>query len=81
MSFEATEKMSAPVAVRIVLTHPLQLSRSEYLSRDVVFSIVADDGTVQKFSGFIERFSTIRTTKDYVKYEAAVPLKASCTLG
>lgn len=71
-SFEATEKMSAPVVVRIVLTHPLQLSRSEYLSRDAVFSIVADDETVRKFSGFIERFSTIQTTKDYVKYEVVL---------
>jgi type VI secretion system secreted protein VgrG len=76
VSFEATEKMGAPVEVRIVLTHPLQLSRSEYLSRDATFSIVPGDGSVRKFSGFIRRFSTIQTMKDYVKYE--VVLKSHC---
>lgn len=69
VSFEAIEKMGAPVEVRIVLTHPLQLSRSEYLSRDAAFSIAPDDGPVRKFSGFIERFSTVQTIKDFVRYE------------
>jgi type VI secretion system secreted protein VgrG len=66
VSFEATEKMGAPTEVRIVSTHPLQLARSEYLSRDASFSVVPDDGPPRKFSGFIERFSTIQNTKDYV---------------
>jgi type VI secretion system secreted protein VgrG len=69
VSFHATEKMRAPTEVRIVLTHPLKLACSEYLSRDAVLSIVPDDGSPRKFSGFIERFSTIQNTKDYVKYE------------
>lgn len=68
VSFEATEKMGAPVEVRIELTHPQQLARSDYLSRDATFSIVPDDGAPRKFSGFIERFSTIQTTKDFTKY-------------
>src|SRR6185437_6963038 len=69
VSFEATEKMGAPTEVRIVLTHPLQLARTDYLNFDATFSITLDDGANRKFSGFIERFSTIQTTKDYVKYE------------
>jgi type VI secretion system secreted protein VgrG len=69
VSFEATEQMGAPTEVRVVLTHPLQLARTEYLNFDATFSVTLDDGTTRKFSGFIERFSTIQTTKDYVRYE------------
>src|SRR6185437_11818649 len=69
VSFDATEQMGAPTEVRIVLTHPLQLARTDYLNFDATFSITLDDGANRKFSGFIERFSTIQTTKDYVKYE------------
>ena len=72
VSFEATEKMGAPTEVRIVLTHPQQLARSEYLSRDASFVIVPDDGPPRKFSGFIVRFSTIQNTRDYVKYEVVL---------
>ena len=68
-SFVATEKMGAPIEVRITLTHPQQLPRADYLNRDASFSIVADDGTIRRFSGFIARFSTLQTTKDFVKYE------------
>ena len=69
VSFEATEKMGEPNTVHVVLTHPLQLPRADYLNRDAVFSITPDDGALRKFSGFIERFSTLQTTKDFVKYE------------
>jgi type VI secretion system secreted protein VgrG len=72
LSFEATEKMGAPTEVRIVLTHPWQLARADYLSRDASFSIVTDDGGMRRFSGFIARFSTVQTTKDYTKYEAVL---------
>ncbi|MFL6701924.1 MAG: contractile injection system protein, VgrG/Pvc8 family, partial [Paraburkholderia graminis] len=72
VSFTAIEKMGAPTEVRIELTHPQQLARADYLNLDAVFGIENDDGTVRKFSGFIERFSTIQTTKDYVKYEVVV---------
>jgi len=64
VSFTATETMGAPTEVRIVLTHPLQLARTEYLNRDATFCIAPDDGPPRKFSGFIERFSTLQTTKD-----------------
>ncbi|OLL28542.1 type IV secretion protein Rhs, partial [Burkholderia sp. SRS-W-2-2016] len=69
VSFTATEKMGEPVVVHIELTHPQQLPRADFLNRDAVFSIVADDGNVRKFSGFIARFSTVRNTKEFTKYE------------
>ncbi|MFM0147917.1 contractile injection system protein, VgrG/Pvc8 family, partial [Paraburkholderia sp. RL18-085-BIA-A] len=69
VSFKATEKMGAPTEVRIELTHPLQLARADYLNLDACFPVVADDGAVKKFSGYIERFSTVQNTKDYVRYE------------
>lgn len=69
VSFEAKEQMGEPTEVRIVLTHPLQLPRADYLNLDAVFSILADDGIARKFSGFIERFSVIKTTNDHVMYE------------
>jgi type VI secretion system secreted protein VgrG len=72
VSFKATEKMGEPTQVTIVLTHLQQLARVDYLNRDAAFSIVADDAVVRKFSGFIARFSTIQTTKDYVKYEVVL---------
>ncbi len=69
VSFAATEKMGAPTEVRIELTHPKQLARTDYLNLDACFSIVADGGAAKKFSGYIERFSTAQTTKDFTKYE------------
>jgi type VI secretion system secreted protein VgrG len=69
VSYVATEKMGAPNEVRITLTHPEQLARTDYLSRDADFRIVADDGTVRKFSGYLERLSTVKTTKDFTQYE------------
>ncbi|MEN8505492.1 MULTISPECIES: type VI secretion system Vgr family protein [Paraburkholderia] len=72
VSFEITERMGEPVEVQIELTHPQQLSRNDYLSRDAAFSIVPDDGAPKKFSGYIERFSTIQTTKDFTKYRVVL---------
>ncbi|CAD6546896.1 hypothetical protein LMG27952_04491 [Paraburkholderia hiiakae] len=69
VSFEATEAMSQPTEVRITLTHPQRLPRTDYLNLDAVFSIVADDGTVRKFSGYIERFSVTQGTNDEVRHE------------
>ncbi|WP_429473319.1 type VI secretion system Vgr family protein [Paraburkholderia sp. WSM4175] len=68
VSFTATETMGEPNVVHIELSHPQQLLRSDYLNLDAVFTIVAGDGTVRKFSGYIERFSTIQTAKDFTKY-------------
>ena len=68
VSFTATEKMGEPNVVTVELTHPQQLPRADYLNLDAVFSIQAEDGVTRKFSGYIERVSTIQTTKDYTKY-------------
>jgi type VI secretion system secreted protein VgrG len=72
VSFDATEKMGAPTEVRITLTHPQQLSRADYLNRDATLSIKADDKAVRKFSGFVARFSTVQTTRDFTKYEVVL---------
>ncbi|MFL9931169.1 type VI secretion system tip protein VgrG [Paraburkholderia sp. RL18-103-BIB-C] len=72
VSFKATEKMGAPSEVCIELTHPQQLARADYLNLDAAFSIVPDDGPPRKFSGFITRFSTIQTTRDYARYEVVL---------
>ncbi|MBB5409318.1 type VI secretion system secreted protein VgrG [Paraburkholderia sp. HC6.4b] len=72
VSFDANEMMGAPNEVSIEMTHPMQLSRADYLNRDAVFTIVPDDGVPKKFSGYIERFSTIQTTKDFTRYRAVL---------
>lgn len=72
VAFDATEKMGEPNEVSIILTHPLQLSRADYLNLDATFTIVADDGVVRKISGYIVKFSTIQQTKDYVKYRVVL---------
>ena len=72
VSFDATEKMGEPIEVCIELTHPQQLARTDYLNRDAAFTIVPDDGVPKKFSGYIERFSTIQTTVDYTKYRVVL---------
>jgi type VI secretion system secreted protein VgrG len=72
VSFKATEKIGEPNVVTVELTHPQQLSRAYYLNLDAVFSIESEDGVTKKFSGYIERFSTIQTTKDYTKYQVVL---------
>jgi type VI secretion system secreted protein VgrG len=72
VSFDATETMGSPIEVSIELTHPLQLARADFLNRDATFSIVSDDGVPKKFSGYIERFSTIQTTKDFTRYRVVL---------
>ena len=69
VSFTATEKMGAASEVRIVATHPQQLPRTDYLNLDAVFTIVPDDGVPRKFSGFIERISNVKSSKDLSQYE------------
>ncbi|KVT96156.1 type IV secretion protein Rhs [Burkholderia ubonensis] len=72
VSIEATERMGAPTEVRVVLTHPLPLARTDYLNRDAACMIVPADGAPRKFSGFIARFSTLQTTHDFTKYEVVL---------
>ncbi|KWB66516.1 hypothetical protein WL39_12660 [Burkholderia ubonensis] len=49
VSIEATERMGAPTEARIVLSHPLQLARTEYLNRDAACTIVSDGGVPRRF--------------------------------
>lgn len=72
VSYEVTERMGEPNTLRIVLTHPQQLARTDYLNLDAVFTIVPNDGPPRNYSGFIERFSTIDATKDFTRYEVVL---------
>ena len=72
VSFEATERMGAPTEVRIQLTHPGKLAREDYLNRDATFLIDPALGTPRRFSGFIASLSTLKTTKDFTRYEVIV---------
>ncbi len=73
VSFEAVERMGEPYRITIELTHPDELSRSDYLGRDASFRIGAADGTARRrFSGCITRFSKTRTTKDFGRYRFVV---------
>ena len=69
VSFTATEVMGEPTEVIIEATHPEQLPRADYLNLDAVFSIVNDDGTVRKFSGYVERLSAIQKTNDFTMHQ------------
>ncbi|QBR03575.1 type VI secretion system tip protein VgrG [Paraburkholderia pallida] len=69
VSFTATEAMGEPVTVMIEATHPDQLPRADYLNLDAVFVITAEDGSVKKFSGYLERVSAIQTTNDFTRHQ------------
>ncbi|CAD6556668.1 hypothetical protein LMG27952_06165 [Paraburkholderia hiiakae] len=69
VEFKATEIMGGPTEVRIVVTHPQQLPRVDYLNLDAAFTIVPDDGVPKKFSGFVDRISNLKTSKDFSQYE------------
>lgn len=72
VSFEATERMGEPTEVCVELTHPRQLARADYLNRDGTVTMLPEDGAPRKFSGYIERFSTIQTTRDFTKYRVVL---------
>ncbi|OYD65254.1 UNVERIFIED_ORG: type VI secretion system secreted protein VgrG [Burkholderia sp. CF145] len=72
VSFEATERMGAPTEVRIQLTHPGKLAREDYLNRGAAFLIDPALGTPRRFSGFIASLSTLKATKDFIRYEVIV---------
>ena len=69
VSFTATEAMGEPTTVMIEATHPESLPREDYLNLDAVFTITAEDGSVKKFSGYLERFSAVQTTHDFTKHQ------------
>ncbi|BDB27451.1 hypothetical protein CTP10_R48590 [Cupriavidus sp. P-10] len=82
VSFEAVERMGAPYVVTIQLTHPLALSRADYLGREATFLIApANGGEPRKFAGCITHFRQTRQTRDFGGYESVVgPLVARLPL-
>ncbi|WP_232438851.1 contractile injection system protein, VgrG/Pvc8 family, partial [Burkholderia ubonensis] len=78
VSVTAVEKIGAPTEVRVVLAHPQQLPRTDYLNRDAACTIIPDDGAPRRFSGFITRFSTLQTTHDFTKYEIVMKSHFAC---
>ncbi|AMV46770.1 type VI secretion system Vgr family protein [Paraburkholderia caribensis] len=72
ISFEAVERIGEPYRITLTLTHPDQLARSDYLGKDAKFSIVPADAQPRRFSGWITRFSKLKTTRDFTSYEIVV---------
>ncbi|OUL78805.1 hypothetical protein CA602_30875 [Paraburkholderia hospita] len=72
VAFEAVERIGEPYRITLTLTHPDQLARSDYLGKEATFSIVPADAQPRKFSGWITRFSKLKTTKDFTSYEIVV---------
>ena len=73
VSFEAVERMGEPYRISIELTHPSDLQRADYLSRDATFTIDAADGAQPRtFCGCITRFSKLKTTADFSSYRIVV---------
>jgi type VI secretion system secreted protein VgrG len=61
--------MGSPYRITIIFERTNRLSRSDYLGKDAVFSIVHEDALPRKFSGCIALFSKTRTKKDFSSYE------------
>lgn len=72
VSFEGVEHIGDPYRLTIMLTHPDELLRADYLGKDATFSVVPFDASSRKFSGWITRFSKLKTTKDFTSYEMVV---------
>ncbi|CAJ0818165.1 type VI secretion system Vgr family protein [Ralstonia flaminis] len=73
VSFEAVESMGAPYRVTIEVTHEDELLRADYLGRDAIFTIdAADSAEPRTFSGCITRFSKLKTTADFNRYQLVV---------
>ncbi|WER50133.1 type VI secretion system tip protein VgrG [Cupriavidus sp. WKF15] len=73
VSFEAIERLGEPYRVTVQLTHPLELDRADYLSRDAAFVIDGgQDSEPRKFAGWISEFSKTRETRDFCAYEIVV---------
>jgi len=72
VSFDGVERIGEPYRLTIMLTHQDELSRADYLGKDASFSIVPADASSRKFSGWITRFSKLKTTKDFISYEMVV---------
>jgi len=69
VSFEAVEELGRPWVATVTLTHPDSLDRSDFLGKDAAFRIVPEMLPGRKFSGWITRFTKLKTTRDFCKYE------------
>ena len=69
VSFAATERLGEPYCVTIRLTHPVRLTRTDYLGKDATFSIVPEDIDGRRFAGWITSFTELKTTRDFISYE------------
>jgi type VI secretion system secreted protein VgrG len=69
VSFAATERLGEPYCVTIRLTHPIRLTRTDYLGKDATFSIVPEDIDGRRFAGWITGFIELKTTRDFTSYE------------
>ncbi|CAG9218681.1 Type VI secretion system secreted protein VgrG [Paraburkholderia sabiae] len=72
VSFEAIERIGEPYRITVTFTHPDELVRARFLGKDAIFSIVPTEASPRKFSGWITRFSKLKTTKDFISYELVV---------
>ena len=73
VSFEATERLGEPYCVKVVLTHPNELDRADFLRKMATFTIAPADGAAPRaFSGWIARFSRTRVTRDFRAYEMEI---------
>jgi type VI secretion system secreted protein VgrG len=83
VSFRAIEKLGALYCVNVQLTHPLALSRTDYLGKEASFAIAGSGlhDASRTFSGCITRFSQIRRTGDEYTYDIVIePLVARLRL-
>jgi type VI secretion system secreted protein VgrG len=71
-NWDAIERMGAPVQIELELTHPLRLSRKQFLNRDVTFIMATRGGAPRHFSGFIASFTTVKTTADFTLYRVVM---------
>ena len=92
VSFEAVETLGEPYRIVVQLTHPLELSRADYLGKEASFNITPSTidalaGHVDSpqegrtFSGCITHFNKSKQTHDFHSYEIVIePLVARLRL-
>lgn len=72
-SFRAVERLGEPYELTAQLTHPLELDRSDYLTKPATFVIQPADGSApRRFAGRITSFAKTRQTQDFCAYEMVV---------
>jgi pimeloyl-ACP methyl ester carboxylesterase len=81
VSFEAVEALGEPYRITIQLTHPQELARANYLSKEASFSIAAGLHEPRMFAGCITHFNKRKQTHDFHSYEFVIePLVARLRL-